>query len=97
MSGRKNLAVLLAITMVLFIPNFLFGASLSTSKTEEVLEAVRLAFVAICGVTTVILVIYTGFKLYQGQTLPELTRLLWMIAAFGTASAMGSFVDSFMQ
>lgn len=83
--------------MLLILPNLLFGASLSTGKTEEVLEAVRLAFVAICGVTTVILVIFTGFKLYQGQTLPELTKLLWMIAAFGTASAMGAFVDSFMQ
>ncbi|RBQ27657.1 hypothetical protein [Arcobacter sp. CECT 9188] len=97
MLGRKNIAILLAVVMVLFVPNLLFGATLSTSKTEEVLEAVRIAFVAICGVTTVILVIFTGFKLYQGQTLPELTKLLWMIAAFGSASAMGSFVDSFMQ
>ena len=96
MLGKKKIKLILLL-MALVLPNLLFGASLSTSKTEEVLEAVRLAFVAICGVTTVILVIYTGFKLYQGQTLPELTKLLWMIAAFGTASAMGSFVDSFMQ
>ncbi|RBQ32256.1 hypothetical protein CRU92_00670 [Arcobacter sp. FW59] len=97
MLGRKNIAILLAVAMVLFVPNLLFGATLSTSKTEEVLEGIRIAFVAICGVTTVILVIFTGFKLYQGQTLPELIKLLWMIAAFGTSTALGEFVDSFMQ
>lgn len=97
MLQKKNISFMLLMLLVLVLPNTLFGASLSTTNTETVLEQVRLAFVAITGVTTVILVIFTGFKLYQGQTLPELTKLLWMIAAFGTASAMGEFVDSFMK
>lgn len=96
MSKKKSLAILMALS-VIFLPSFLFGASINTSNTTAVLEAVRLAFVAICGVVTTILVIYTGFKLYQGQTLPELTKLLWMIAAFGSAAAIGSFVDDFMK
>lgn len=96
MLGKKNIGFLLMI-LVLFLPEYGFAATLNTTNTSAVLEAVRQAFVAICGVSTIILVIFTGFKLYQGQTLPELTKLLWMIAAFGTATAMGKFVDDFMK
>lgn len=89
--GSVAIAMLIA---VLFLPNLLFGASLDVQNTKSVIEAVRQAFIAIAGVSTIILVIYTGFKLYMGQTLQELTKLLWMVAAFGTATAMGAFVDS---
>lgn len=92
---KENLAIVMLIA-ILFVPNLVFGATLDTSNTKAVIEAVKDAFVAICGVTTIVLVIFTGFKLYMGQTLPELTKLLWMTAAFGTATAFGAFVEGFM-
>ena len=84
------------IIAIMFLPNLLFGATLDIQNTKSVIEAIKVAFVGICGVTTIVLVIFTGFKLYMGQTLPELTKLLWMIAAFGSATAMGTFVEGFM-
>lgn len=87
----------LILLMVAMLPNILFGASIDTSNTTDLLEGVRLAFVAICGIITTILIIYTGFKLYSGQPLRELTGPLWMIVAFGSATAIGSFVDDIMK
>jgi hypothetical protein len=92
---KENMAIAMIIA-IMFLPNLLFGATLDIQNTKSVIEAIKVAFVGICGVTTIVLVIFTGFKLYMGQTLPELTKLLWMIAAFGSATAMGTFVEGFM-
>lgn len=96
MLGKRKINFLLML-LALILPNLLFGASIDTSNTIDVLTGVKIAFVALCGITTTILVIYTGFKLYNGQTLAELSKLLWVIAAFGTATALGAFVDDFMK
>ncbi len=93
MSKRKIYIVLFILCLTL--PNLLFGASIDMKNTLSVLEAVRIAFVAICGVATTIMIIYTGFKFWGGnQPLRELTPHLWAIAAFGSATAIGAFVDS---
>ena len=75
---KENMAIAMIIA-IMFLPNLLFGATLDIQNTKSVIEAIKVAFVGICGVTTIVLVIFTGFKLYMGQTLPELTKLLWMI------------------
>ena len=96
MKFKKENMTFVMLIAILFLPNLSFGATLDIQNTKAVIEAVKVAFVGICGVTTIVLVIFTGFKLYMGQTLPELTKLLWMTAAFGTATAFGAFVEGFM-
>ena len=92
---KENLAIVMLIA-ILFLPNLLFGATLDVGNTTAALEGVRKGFVAVAIVSAVILVIYTGFKLYMGQTLQELSKLLWMIAAFASAAAIGEFVKDIL-